>query len=113
MSFKNELEDEYLDNSFDNQIEEDMQVSIKKLEKTYEILQHIQCSALTGDSVKNVFDVAILYMLKKKSILTEMFKSEQPDLNKKEEKPKKESKGFFGRKKSVPKAPAKVTKAKK
>lgn len=38
LSFKNELEDEYLDNSFDNQIEEDMKTQIKKLEKTYEIL---------------------------------------------------------------------------
>ena len=49
------------------------------MEEEYDLLGHVQTSALFGEGVKRVFDEAILYMLKVKRANQELLKAQELD----------------------------------
>ena len=76
---KQKMNDLNLDTEFDRTVQRDISKKLEELESEYEILKHIQTSALTGENIKNIFDEIIYYMLKKKSVDLENGKSEIVD----------------------------------
>ena len=52
-----------IDTSFEKAIQEKFYEQIEDFEKKYQFLNHVKCSALTGEGVKNIFDLIIMSKL--------------------------------------------------
>jgi len=65
-----------LESDYDFTSRREMEENLDKLVDEYEILNSFQCSSLTGENIKLIFDEAVQYMLKVKSAQHEQKKSE-------------------------------------
>lgn len=57
----------HIESEYDQSLKVEMSDKIEQIMEEFEILNHYQCSSLTGDYVKAIFDEAVIYMLKVKS----------------------------------------------